>query len=133
MTDQKLNARNKLRLMKYIFLQFQNDHFEVMVAWLQILQIPGNSTIFYVHSPRSIFIWNSKFTIGFWIIGKVWVKSPCMPNFCATSFKMYVRLHFLIPQETFWNKGSLNNVAKNRGEGVNESPWWVMWQRVDDL
>ena len=41
-----------------------------MGAWLQILQIVGNSTLFYplfdTHdSPGPVFIWKSKFTIGF--------------------------------------------------------------------
>ena len=39
----------------------QNGHFEEMGAWLQILQIVGNSTLFYLlfdthDSPGSVFI-----------------------------------------------------------------------------
>ena len=53
----------------------QNGHFEEMGAWLQILQILENSTLFYLlfdthDSPGSVFIWKSKFTIGFGIVGK---------------------------------------------------------------
>ena len=54
----------------------QNGHFEEMGAWLQILKIVGNSTLLYLffdthNSPGSIFIWKSKFTIGFGIVGKI--------------------------------------------------------------
>ena len=61
----------------------QNGHFEEMGALLQILQIVGNSTLFYLlfdthDSPGSVFIWKSKFTIGFGIVGKIWLKSPCV-------------------------------------------------------
>ena len=54
----------------------QNGDFEEMGAWLQILQIVGNSTLFYLlfdnhHSPGSVFIWKSKFTKGFGIVGKI--------------------------------------------------------------
>ena len=54
-----------------------------MAAWSQILQIVGNSTLFYlsfdIHdSPEAVFIWKSKFSIGFGNVGKIWVKSPCV-------------------------------------------------------
>ena len=62
--------------LKIIISVNQNGHFEEMGAWLQILQIVGNSTLFYLlfdtyHSPGSVFIWKSKFTIGFGIVGKI--------------------------------------------------------------
>ena len=61
---------------KYIFslkmaiLVNQNGHFEYMGVWLQILQIVGNSTLFYLSfdthdSPGSV-----SFTIGFGNVGK---------------------------------------------------------------
>ena len=54
-----------------------------MAAWSQILQIVGNSTVFYLSfdthdSPGSVFIWKSKFTIGFGNVGKIRVKCPCV-------------------------------------------------------
>ena len=54
-----------------------------MAAWSQILQIVGNSTLFYLsfdtHDiPGSVFIWKSKFTMGFVNVGKIWVKCPCV-------------------------------------------------------
>ena len=54
----------------------ENGHFEEMGAWLQILQIVWHSTLFNVQfdthdSPGSIFIWKSKFTVGFGIVGKI--------------------------------------------------------------
>ena len=54
----------------------QNNHFEEMGAWFQILQLAGNSTLFYqsfdTHdSPGSVFVWKSKFTIGFGNVGKI--------------------------------------------------------------
>ena len=57
-------------------LQFQNGHFKECM----VLQIVGNSTLFYQsfdthNSPRSVFIWESKFTIKFENVGKIWVKS----------------------------------------------------------
>ena len=56
--------------------------FEEMGAWLRILQIVENSTLLYLlfdtHDiSGSVFIWESKFTIGFGIVGNIWVKSPC--------------------------------------------------------
>ena len=44
----------------------QNGHFEEMESWLQILQIMGNFTLFYLlfdthDSPGSVFIWNFNF------------------------------------------------------------------------
>ena len=48
----------------------QNGRFEELGAWMQILQIVANSTVFYLlfdnhDSPGSIFIWKSKFTIKY--------------------------------------------------------------------
>ena len=42
--------------------KYENGHFEEMAAWLQILQVVGNSTLFYLlfdanDSPGSVFIW----------------------------------------------------------------------------
>ena len=61
----------------------QNGHFEEMAAWLQILQIVGNSTVFYLSfdthdSPGSVFVWKSKSAIGFGNVGKNRVKCPCV-------------------------------------------------------
>ena len=54
-----------------------------MAAWSQILQIVGNSTLFYLSfdtndSLWSVFIWKSKFTIEFGNLVKIWIKSPCV-------------------------------------------------------
>jgi hypothetical protein len=54
----------------------QNGHFDEMGTWLQILQIEGYSTIFYLlfdthDSPGSVFKWKSKFDIGFGVVGKI--------------------------------------------------------------
>ena len=56
--------------------EYKNGHFEEMGAWSQILQIVGNSTLFYLSfdthaSPGSVFVWKSKFTIGFGNMGKI--------------------------------------------------------------
>ena len=56
--------------------EYKNGHFEEMAAWSQILQIVGNSTLFYLSfdthdSSGFIFIWESKFTIGFGNVGKI--------------------------------------------------------------
>ena len=54
----------------------ENGHFEKMAAWSQILQIVGNPTLYYLSfdsydSPGSVFIWKSKFSIGFGNVGKI--------------------------------------------------------------
>ena len=56
---------------------YQNGHFEEMEAWLQILQIVGNSTLLYQlltldnrDSPGSVSIWKSNFTNQSWNCGK---------------------------------------------------------------
>ena len=46
-----------------------------MTAWLQILQIVGNSTLFHLSFDthditESVFIWKFKFTLGFGNVGK---------------------------------------------------------------
>ena len=62
--------------LKMAILLNQNGHFEEMGAWLQILQIVGNSTLFSLlfdthDSPGPVFIWKFKFTKGFGIMGKI--------------------------------------------------------------
>ena len=56
--------------------EYKNGHFEEMAAWSQILQIVGNSTVFYLSfdthdSPGLVFVWKFKFSIGFGNVGKV--------------------------------------------------------------
>ena len=53
----------------------EKGHFEEMAAWSQILQIVGNPKLFYLSfgthdSLVSVFIWKSKFSIGFGNVGK---------------------------------------------------------------
>ena len=53
----------------------QNGHFDEMGAWLQILQIEGHSTIFYLlfdthDSPGSVRVYMEFHTIEFGILGK---------------------------------------------------------------
>ena len=65
---------------------YKNGHFEEMAAWSQILQIVGNSTVFYLSfdthdSPGSVFVCKSKFDIGFGIVGKIESNVPV----CAVS------------------------------------------------
>ena len=55
--------------------EYKNGHFEEIAAWSQILQIVGDSTVFYLtfdthDSPGSIFIWKSKVTVRFENVGK---------------------------------------------------------------
>ena len=56
--------------------EYKNGHFEEMAAWLQILQIVANSTLFYLSfdthdSPESVFIYKSKLTIVFGDEGEI--------------------------------------------------------------
>ena len=67
---------------------------EEMAAWLQILQIVGHLTLFYItfdthDSPGSAFIWKSKFTIGFGNVEKIRVKSPCVRVFALYLYYVY--------------------------------------------
>ena len=69
-----------------------------MAAWSQILQIVGNFTVFYLSfdthdSPGSIFVWKSKFNIGFGNVGKIWLL--CQMSLCGlvTNGTEFFRLH----------------------------------------
>ena len=47
---------------KMAISEYKNGHFEEIGAWLQILQMAGNSTLFYLSfdthdSPGAVFIW----------------------------------------------------------------------------
>ena len=70
----------------------QNGHFEEMEAWLQILQIVGNSTLLYQlltldnrDSPGSVSIWKSNFTNQSWNCGENLSKSPCVKSILQDS------------------------------------------------
>ena len=76
-----------------------------MAAWSQILQIVGNSTLFYLSfdthdSPGSVFIWKSKFTIG--IRGKFESNLPYVPEVPDLIIPLLFFFRFLVLSTCLW-------------------------------